>query len=787
MTKVTRLEDQGEKEKTIFGTHMPVVEGEIHGRRVSVLRDSGTNTVLVRKSLVNDEELTGEYSSVLLVDSSVRWLPEAKIFVSTPYYTGSVVAKCLEEPLYDLVIGNLPGAELFLERAASVVYRGHDRCVSAWTAQNRRFPRKGASARPAQRWRQRVSTSVLHVNAPCGIRRASTAPMQRFLKRLLRRGPRKVVARARRTVRRAPSNIRGNTMREPLPLKRQPDKGARFLAPCTSARAFKAGRDEQRRRREARRQRRSARTRKPPSREGLKKGTVRSTSGASAWPSTSFFLFPAPTDPELSLRPFGGGESQRSAPNPSSARVIFDRKGEGPTRERRALAVPADAVRSPHRNVSRTEAAARLGPVCPSGFAVPTSRPLQTPLDEHATVTTMRGGAGATILLMLAIAQGSPTERSKYLPIVFPEDKPPCPAGLVCRDITLCSSAINQVRSGGRPTICGWNRHVAKVCCPQDSRVGTGRPYTPEFIAFRRPSECGILVVPQVNASATTKIPKTSTFKTSTSSGSTSRSTSSSSTRFPSTVKKSYIYTTTTLHTKADANSSRRGSVAPPLRSHTQPTLRPSANFGYNVNQRSTSAYLTTTPPYSARASPPQRQAPAAAAAVPAVSVPVVAHPAAAHPVAAEAVPAGRNPAPAPPPAPSGGGHVHYSVYQTNQVVSSHNQYEYTEFQGSSGDRNYISNGGGNHHQYWEAPPHNQQGYANGGGRASNDWYSHNTFAKRQARSIRDWGKKSHDGAYGNDVLPKKGFSTEDKKRRYDWAPKKKARNRLHNTSRECP
>ncbi|KAH6933058.1 hypothetical protein HPB50_011733 [Hyalomma asiaticum] len=109
MTKVTRLEDQGEKEKTIFGTRMPVVEGEIHGQRVSVLRDSGTNTVLVRKSLVNDEELTGEYSSVLLVDSSVRWLPEAKIFVSTPYYTGSVVAKCLEEPLYDLVIGNLPG------------------------------------------------------------------------------------------------------------------------------------------------------------------------------------------------------------------------------------------------------------------------------------------------------------------------------------------------------------------------------------------------------------------------------------------------------------------------------------------------------------------------------------------------------------------------------------------------------------------------------------------------------------------------------------------------------
>ncbi|KAH6940443.1 hypothetical protein HPB50_027593 [Hyalomma asiaticum] len=78
-------------------------------KTLHISSDSGTNTVLVRKSLVNDEELTGEYSSVLLVDSSVRWLPEAKIVVSTPYYTGSVVAKCLEEPLYDLVIGNLPG------------------------------------------------------------------------------------------------------------------------------------------------------------------------------------------------------------------------------------------------------------------------------------------------------------------------------------------------------------------------------------------------------------------------------------------------------------------------------------------------------------------------------------------------------------------------------------------------------------------------------------------------------------------------------------------------------
>lgn len=406
----------------------------------------------------------------------------------------------------------------------------------------------------------------------------------------------------------------------------------------------------------------------------------------------------------------------------------------------------------------------------------------------------MCGGPGAALiglLALLGLAQGSTTERSKYLPIVFPEDKPPCSPGLVCRDITLCSSAINQVRSGGRPTICGWNRHVAKVCCPQDSRAGTGRPYTPEFIAFRRPSECGILVVPQVNASATTKIPKTSTMKTATSGAQ-----SPSSTLLPVTAKKSYVYSTTTSHSKADVSAGRRGSVPPtprgqteppvkgqeppargqkppvwgqehpvrsqdhPVRGHehtvkaqseapvrgqtqlsgrgqTQPTLRPSANFVYNLGQSTTSAYLTTTPPpYSARASQPHKS-----------------------PVA--------------PP----GGHVHYSVYQSNQVVSSHNhhQFEYAEFRGT-GDRNYV--GGHAQHQYWEPPP---QGYAaNGHGAGGpNDWYSYNTFSKRQAREVRAWGKDSrHKGDFSNHVYDKgTGYYDEKKGRRHDggWKSKKKA------------
>lgn len=63
-----------------------------------------------------------------------------------------------------------------------------------------------------------------------------------------------------------------------------------------------------------------------------------------------------------------------------------------------------------------------------------------------------------------------------------------CQEGLLCRDITLCPAAIAQVRSGSRPFICGWNRHVAKVCCPKDSRPGEEGPFPPGFIAFRRPA-----------------------------------------------------------------------------------------------------------------------------------------------------------------------------------------------------------------------------------------------------------------------------------------------------------
>lgn len=44
-----------------------------------------------------------------LIDHSVHLLPEAEIEVSTPFFTGKLKAKYLENPMYDLVLGNVDG------------------------------------------------------------------------------------------------------------------------------------------------------------------------------------------------------------------------------------------------------------------------------------------------------------------------------------------------------------------------------------------------------------------------------------------------------------------------------------------------------------------------------------------------------------------------------------------------------------------------------------------------------------------------------------------------------
>ena len=80
---------------------MPVVSGILNGKEVSVLRDSRCSTAVVGEDLVLDCQMTG-------IDGTVKDAPVARIWVSSPYYTGNVNALCMSEPVFDLILGNIP-------------------------------------------------------------------------------------------------------------------------------------------------------------------------------------------------------------------------------------------------------------------------------------------------------------------------------------------------------------------------------------------------------------------------------------------------------------------------------------------------------------------------------------------------------------------------------------------------------------------------------------------------------------------------------------------------------
>ena len=89
---------------------MPVREGFVGKVRVSVLRDSGCNSVLIKDNLVKAKEYTEKRVTCILADGTMRLCPVARINVSTPFYVGQVEALIMDNPVYDLIIGNITGA-----------------------------------------------------------------------------------------------------------------------------------------------------------------------------------------------------------------------------------------------------------------------------------------------------------------------------------------------------------------------------------------------------------------------------------------------------------------------------------------------------------------------------------------------------------------------------------------------------------------------------------------------------------------------------------------------------
>ena len=84
-------------------------KAKLNGKEVLLLRDSGSSVIGVRNSLVKQaDRITGTYK-LKLIDGTVREYPMACVYIESAYITGKYVVACFEDPVADLIIGNIEG------------------------------------------------------------------------------------------------------------------------------------------------------------------------------------------------------------------------------------------------------------------------------------------------------------------------------------------------------------------------------------------------------------------------------------------------------------------------------------------------------------------------------------------------------------------------------------------------------------------------------------------------------------------------------------------------------
>ena len=91
--------------------NVSITKGRVNGEDVLVMRDSGFGFAAVSARYVKPEQYIDEYETVLLMDCTPRRFQKAKIEVETDYFTGELVVFVVENPVVDLVFGNVNTVE----------------------------------------------------------------------------------------------------------------------------------------------------------------------------------------------------------------------------------------------------------------------------------------------------------------------------------------------------------------------------------------------------------------------------------------------------------------------------------------------------------------------------------------------------------------------------------------------------------------------------------------------------------------------------------------------------
>ena len=65
---------------------MPIIQGFIDPYHVTALRDTGWNSVVVKKQFVKEHQYIGKHEYTLMADNTARKVPHARIKIDTQYY-----------------------------------------------------------------------------------------------------------------------------------------------------------------------------------------------------------------------------------------------------------------------------------------------------------------------------------------------------------------------------------------------------------------------------------------------------------------------------------------------------------------------------------------------------------------------------------------------------------------------------------------------------------------------------------------------------------------------------
>ena len=93
-------------------SRLPTARGTVNGKEVIAMRDTGCTGCVIRSSLVSEDQLLGKASDVTLINETTQRYPLALIDIDCPFFSGQTEALCMENTLYDVVIGNINGSKL---------------------------------------------------------------------------------------------------------------------------------------------------------------------------------------------------------------------------------------------------------------------------------------------------------------------------------------------------------------------------------------------------------------------------------------------------------------------------------------------------------------------------------------------------------------------------------------------------------------------------------------------------------------------------------------------------